>query len=115
MEQYTQFQLCQDPCQYKTNAKLNWSEQVDKVPRALRAYRSRFAHIARACLLHFVIGFSKFPSWSAPHSRNNKSTSATRLYEFEVDREYFKEISSKNDSFSDDFHESYPCLAPENI
>lgn len=48
MEQFTQFQLCQD-----VNTKQSFCvpmriNYVNKVPRALRAYRSRFVHIARA-------------------------------------------------------------------
>ena len=54
-------------------------------------------------------------AWFTPYSANDKGTSAVRLYVFQVDREYFKEISSKNGRFSDGFHWSYLYLAPENI
>ena len=59
---------------------------------------------------HFVIGLSNCPAWSRPYSPNDQSTSAIRLYVLEVDREYFEDMSSNNDIFSDDFNGSYLCL-----
>lgn len=66
-------------------------------------------------MLYFVIGFLKFFLWFLFYFVNYKSISVVCLYEFEVDCEYFKVISLKNDSFSNDFFESYLCLVLENI
>ena len=65
--------------QSKPKTELEWTSQQSNartpcITLALRVYRSRFVHIARACMSHFVIGLSKFPSRCSPHSANNKST-----------------------------------------
>ena len=48
--------------------------------RAPRIYLSRFAHIARVHMSHFVLGSLKLPVWSKPYSANNKVTNVIFLY-----------------------------------